>query len=590
MGNLTRREKRIVASHKVSEICRFIGDEVDEKRRCKILIETLRNLHPKYIYESERIFEQLCNRGKLPKNFCREIGREDNPVKVYPLAVSESADMVRDAAASDETALLTMYEWLQSDYAAAAMLSSLCRKNGVKFMEILVRARPGIICHLLQQGRGVYTPTLELLEKVAKHPPDSMFSLIISDILEDCAHSERWKEKANRILKIAGIVNPIAPLKETVRMDTAYFIGWGRGSYFSNPEDSQIQDLIGELSTLVTGVPTHGCILKSTKSCRHSLCELLRISRTVDLLMFLPQGVKRYRGHDIHQFNVAAFGLFFLDTHVRGNLTLGDYLASVHQDQFPDPCDVKKAWLLASLLHDHALPISHMFKIAPRIYDITGDENKYPKSYRDAVGNMQRALKLTYKDLFSRPLYSVYHKFATSSNDRTSSLKRLISEEMLKIGLCEVSENGFDHFDHGLLGAANITSRFKNTPLNKVVETSARAIAVHSLDYEKISISFKKDPLTFLLALCDELQEWGREIAVFPEILMDISSMVMGPFRIYDGKRFFGGDLHVFFRTLKNDDRTKFDLTLFDGDKKEFFKHGLHFDDPNALPQIHYGD
>jgi hypothetical protein len=590
MGNLTRSEKRIIASHKVSEICRFIGDEADEKRRCKILIETLRILHPKYIEQSERIFERLCSTDKLPKNFCGEIGRDDNPVKVCPLAVSEAADMVRDAAASDGTALLVMYDWLQSDYATAPMLSSLYRENGVKFMEILVREKPGIVCHLLQQGRGIYTPTLKLLEKVAEHPPDPILPLIISDILEDCAHSERWKEKANRILKIANIVNPVNPLMEIVRVDTAYFINWGHGNYFSNPEDSQILDLIGELSRLVTGSPTRECCLKSTTSCRHSLCEILRISRTIDLLMFLPQGVKRYRGHDIHQFNVAALGLFFLDTHVKNNIiSLGDYLASVHQDQFPNPCDVKNAWLLASLLHDHALPISHMFKIAPLIYDITGDEN-LPKSYRDAVENMQRALKLTYADLFSGPLHSVYHKFATGSNDRTPSLRKLISKEMLRIGLCGVTGDGFDHFDHGLLAATNMTSRFKNTPLNKMVETSARAVAVHSLHDKKISISFKKDPLTFLLVLCDELQEWGREIADFPEILMDISSMKIGRFDIRGGKRFFGNDLRISFRILKNDARTKFDPNLFDGGKKEFFKERLDFDDPNVFPPIYYGN
>jgi len=292
MGNLNRRQKRIVKSAKVHEICEFIVDEADEEKRCKMLIETLRTLSDEYSEQSASIFNRLCKANKLPKNFCREIGRDDNPRYVCTYVVTESANMTaRKALESDETALSTMYNWLQSDYAAAPMISSISRMNGTKLMEILVREEPRIVCHVLQKGSGIYDATVDLLEKVVQHPPDSMFFLMISDILEDCVHSERWKEKANRILKIAGIVNPVHPPREIVCVDTAYLMNWGQRSYFSNPGGSEIQDLTGELCKLVIGSPA-----------LESLHGILELSRTVDLLMFLPQGVKRYRGHDIHQF------------------------------------------------------------------------------------------------------------------------------------------------------------------------------------------------------------------------------------------------------------------------------------------------
>lgn len=580
MGDLTRLEKRIVKSAKVYRIFKFIADETDEERRCRKLVEALRILGDEYSEQSGAIFDRLCLENILPKSFCREIGRGNNPRCVCTYVVTESANItVRKALESDEAAFSTMYEWLQSDYAAAPMISSIFRENGTELMEILVREEPDVVCHLLQKGSGIYGATVDLLEKVArKHPSGSMFSLMISDILEDCIHSEHWRQKANRILKIARIVNPVHPPREMVRVDTAYLMNWAKRPYFSNPESSEIQDLIRELCKSVCGSPA-----------LESLHEILEPSRTIDLLMFLPQGVKRYRGHDIHLFNVTALGLFFLDTHVRNNLTLEGYIADAHIDQFPNPGDVKKAWLLTSLLHDHALPLSYMFKIAHRVYDITGDEN-LPQSYRDAVLRVQRALKLTYKALFSKPLLGIYSKFVTRSKEGPPKLGKLMSQEMARIGLCEVAGNGFDHFDHGVLAATNVTSRFKNTHLDKIVELSAKAVAVHNLSDKKIRISFKKEPLTFLLVLCDELQEWGREIAVFPEILMDISSMAIGRFLIDGGERFFQGDLRVSFRLLRNDDRTKFDPIFFSGKKKEFFAGRLEFDDPEAFPHVYYDD
>ena len=156
---------------------------------------------------------------------------------------------------------------------------------------------------------------------------------------------------------------------------------------------------------------------------------------------------------------------------------------------------------------------------------------------------------------------------------------------MLKIGLHGVAQNGLNH---GVLAAANITSRFRNAPIDKIVETSAKAIALHSLMDEKIS--FKKDPLAFLLFLCDELQEWGREIAIFPEILIDTSSITIERFHIDGGKLFFTDDLRVSFRFLTNTERlTRFDPRLFMEEKKAILDKKLDFDDSDAFPPIHCG-
>lgn len=570
---LNSRQKRIVGSAQVSKICEFIiRDAVDEETRCRMIIETIRLLSRQGNHvEAGDVIDELHKAKKLPKNFCTEIIREENLIAEVALASTEIT--ARQSLALDDTALSTMYCWLQSKN-AQDMLSTIIRVNGKKLMGILLKERPRIVCHLIQHGnRAVREDILNLLLTAAKDDT----SPIITDILETCVHSERWTEKGNRILEIARIVNPIDPPDSTradriIPVDTTYLMNWGRKRrYFLSPGNTEIQNLIGELCKLIKGSPALEC-----------LQNMLELNRTVDLLMFLPH--KRYRGHDIHQFNVATLGLLFLDIHVRNNQHLSDYLASSHQDQFCDPSEVEKAWLLTSLLHDHALPISHMFKIAPLIHKIREDRSR--KSYGKAVVKLQRALELTYFDLFSKPIRRVYKSFVRGSVDATVILEKLISKEMSKIRLHGVAQNGLDH---GVLAAANMTSRFKNAPIEKIVETSAKAIGLHNLMDEKIS--FKEDPLAFLLVLCDELQEWGREIAIFPEILIDTSSISIGKFHIDGGKLFFTDDLHVSFRFLTNTEKlTRFDPRLFMEEKKAILDKRLVFDDPNAFPPIHCDD
>lgn len=580
MWALSRRQKRIVKSGQVAEICKFIA-EADEETRCIMLVKTLR-IHKAQgrVDKSRDVIAQLDEERKLPKNFLGEMTREiigdDKPDAQL---VRQLADMTaRQLQAMDETALSAACDWLQSG-PAVTMLESFIDTNGKKLMEILIEKRPEIACHLLHQGKGVvFKDTLDLLTTVASSDPSKMVREAISDVLEDCVHSKRWTEIAKDILPIAKIVNPIAKSNGIIRVDTAYMMNWClQEQYFSNPTSMSIHDLIGELCELATCLPALEC-----------LDELMELNRMVDLVMFLDQGTKRYRGHDIHQFNVAALGLFLLDTHVKKNNSLKEYLVSVHQDQFSNPGDVQKTWLLASLLHDHAIPISHMFEIAPLICGML-EKKKCDELYKKALRAQRKTLWLTYKRLFSKRLSSVYRNFFESnSKDKEKHLEKLVSKEMSRIGLWEAAKNRFDQLDHGVLGAANIIGRFKNSPLDKNVENSAKAIAVHNL--KGVRISFRKDPLAFLLVLCDELQEWGREIAVFPKILIDVSSMMMEGFHTDGGKRFFTDDLRVSFRCLKNTEHTRFKKPVFDGQKKEFVKQRLDFDDCEAFPLIRFGE
>lgn len=448
-------------------------------------------------------------------------------------------------------------------------------------MENLMEKDPQIVCYLLHRRGEPKTITLHLLEKVAKHDERTVeISETMSDIFEDCVHSEGWTEIANQVFKIASILNPVHEPKEVVRVDTAYLMNWCKQkNLFSNLVPMNIQNLIGELGRPIMSSPDLQCF--------H---EILRLNRIVDLLMLLDQGIKRYRGHDIHQFNVAALGLFFLDTHIKDGRSLEDYLSEFYGEQFDEPLDIRKTWLLSSLLHDHALPIYHMFAITPHIFQrIRGGTRRAGKgratrdSYLNALRRFRTALELAYYDLLSDNLSRVYNAFKTDAENKEEVLKNLVSKEMSRIGLSKFAKN---RINHGVIGAANITSRFEGS-LDTNVEVLARAIGMHDMKEEPIS--FRKDPITFLLVACDELQEWGREVALFPEILMDIPSIKIGGFRIEDGKRFFTDSLNVSFRFLKGTKRvTRFDPTYFIEAKERFLENRLKFDAPDVFPKISF--
>jgi hypothetical protein len=77
------------------------------------------------------------------------------------------------------------------------------------------------------------------------------------------------------------------------------------------------------------------------------------------------------------------------------------------------------------------------------------------------------------------------------------------------------------HMDHGVVGAVNLLRTVetperlrKNFPEDKPLVEAAKAISIHNFKDELKSVQFEDFPLTFLLILTDELQEWARPVPV----------------------------------------------------------------------------
>lgn len=587
MYDLAPRLKQIAESGTLKEIRKVI-EETDEEQRS----ETLARMYRVKKNPAIEAFVRWADASrKLPKGILGVMTREiakDKKSPDIPLGSFLAKIAIRQIAIDDD-ALSAVCNLLHSNY-AALMFQYFFPSDEKRARNILIERRPEIICYVLHQRTGVpFGDAFHIMRLVGNEDPPQVVCDNISDILEDCVHSEQWIEFADDFLSIAKIVNPISRPNGAIRIDTSYMINWCLQNEYLKSTRKSIRNLIGELCF------SAGCAEIPALECLHKLME---VNRTVDLLMFLDQGPKRYRGHDIHQFNVAALGLFFLNTQIRKdglketyvseNDSLKSYLANEYKDQFGSPKDVERTWLLTSLLHDHAIPMGHMFGIAPMIRRITENED-IDKRYQKALGRLKDNVRATYRRLFSKDLIELYCEyFESADKDMMAFLDEFVSREIPKIGVSlELAKR--DLLDHGVLAAVNMTSRFGNEPLNIKVKNSARAIALHN--QKELPIKFSEDPLAFLLVLCDELQEWGREVTIFPEILIDISSLTIQGFDIDHGKRYLTNNMQVQFRSPKKfidrPPRTaQFQQAIFDGQKLDLFEKRLVFDKPEIFPKI----
>ena len=105
------------------------------------------------------------------------------------------------------------------------------------------------------------------------------------------------------------------------------------------------------------------------------------------------------------------------------------------------------------------------------------------------------------------------------------------------------------NLDHGIIGALHLLSLIerivKDEPWLKVEDflPAVTAIAKHNVRRREDRIEFDREPLAFLLALCDQVQEWRRprlSFAVAPQFLSallggtEIGGNLAGPFEVME--------------------------------------------------------
>jgi hypothetical protein len=401
---------------------------------------------------------------------------------------------------------------------------------------------PDIVSMLIKHpNRLVRSLTLSLLFKVSREAPSTMTEKISANTLFDAFLRETVSSNREEILEIQKIINP-CKLGEYLTLDTLSLVNWIR-------EKDNI--LLSGLDELLDSIQRK--YLSEIHAFSY-INNLMANSRTADKFASLVLST-RFREHEVHQLNVGVLGLLLLQVYVSPSETLKEYISNV-LDWLPK--DVEKAWLITSFLHDHARPIEFMLNKAPIIYR----QKSFP-DYHTHLDGLLDLFSPIEKNVFSESLRKIYNGLLDGEN-KLPDLESLISHEMGKIQFRHKIKRK-EILDHGVLAAINLTTTLRNindiyVDESEIVKTSARAMAIHNLASERVKL--KEEPIAFLLVLCDEMQEWGRETAG------EISSIRIGKFASKDGKIFFEETFKVYFEYPSSN---MLEFTNWNGEK---FKDG----------------
>jgi len=229
---------------------------------------------------------------------------------------------------------------------------------------------------------------------------------------------------------------------------------------------------------------------------------------------------KIYRDHYIHQFQV------FL---------LGTYIIDKFYDTFKKLKKPEISWLIAASFHDMAYPVQlydgwvrgffqKVFNVPIKLAQLELKSNFVDQSFLSCMGYLICSLYLFHKDetvkgnwiADKNELVQFFYQEITEGKNHCI----LSSMSLLKI----VQDTNFNKKNTIKKKISHGKDKFEDI-LKEVFVPSALAIALHDKEiWQKLrkesdkdnppkildNLEFEKDPLSFLLIFCDNVQEWGR--------------------------------------------------------------------------------
>jgi hypothetical protein len=332
----------------------------------------------------------------------------------------------------------------------------------------------------------------------------------------------------------------------------------------------------------------------SLKLCLHS-------SVNIDWLLYLSQ--KRYRDHSSHQLFVGVLGWFLLECILRkpGNdsgiietsQSLKQWISN-RLNLTEDELDI--AWWIASLFHDHAYPLAHMLQVTPSfIKDNDGlllEKTWNLLGFKDKVHSSQLIFEKLYSFKF---LEELYEAAKTTNEDRRKEIYKILKQRLTPEFFDDSEfDKNFDEgwYDHGILAAANLASltRVNEIEVSNILRQAVRAIAIHNGGLYPERVDIKKDPLAFLLILCDECQEWGRRVVVVDEAKPESRSIKLrGLIKKEADNYMIDNSLTIVFEYTDASflNKTGWSYPLFVNSKRNAFKR-LHISDDFPIKQINF--
>lgn len=265
---------------------------------------------------------------------------------------------------------------------------------------------------------------------------------------------------------------------------------------------------------------------------------------------------KFYRDHYIHQFQVFLLGLYIID--------------NLYEDFEKCKCERPEiSWLITSSFHDMAYPVqlydewsraffNRVFSVDIKLAHLELKSNFVDQSFLSCMGYLICSLLYLHTGERVQGNWLVDKKelvrffFAEITEIKNHCI--LSSMSLLKM----VQTLDFDQKNTIVKKIANGQAEFDDI-LNRFFVPSALAIALHDKQvWQKLrkesnkhepprileSIEFEKDPLTFLLIFCDNIQEWGRP-----------SKPAMGK----DGDR----EMKFYLKSIKDEFDAGLDITIW---------------------------
>jgi hypothetical protein len=274
----------------------------------------------------------------------------------------------------------------------------------------------------------------------------------------------------------------------------------------------------------------------------------------VRLDKFLQGYFPYYREHFVHQLQV---------------YLIGDYLISLIGSDFIDSNknDLRRSWLLASSFHDCAYPIQKFDDYMQYFFNECLSIEK--------LGALNLKTNYTEKSFSTSIEFIISYFFGNSPSLNTDSFNL-----MRTFFYSEITDNK----NHGVLGGLGLIKRFKRKKgtgslFNQVVLPASSAVLLHDdeiwqalsgmLDRSKrnkenediynlmplSNITLRNHPISFLLILCDNIQDWGRP-CVDEELkkVIDAADIRFKEIRKEDNKLF----IQLFFNHSSDPDCAKF--------------------------------
>jgi len=291
-------------------------------------------------------------------------------------------------------------------------------------------------------------------------------------------------------------------------------------------------------------------LLFNEEPLRYELINMLQQCKDLDIHLHLIE--KYYRDHFSHQFNVFGLGLLLLHSRIEESLSLKKYIANIYGlNDVDGERAVEQSWCVASLFHDHAIPLEYFLKKKQNASKIMQTNEINTK-----LSEVIKAIESATPDIYSHQLWD--------------NAEDIIKEISQNLELLSYDEKKW--YDHGLLAAVNLYKKFESK-FSEVpwLKHALRAIAQHNISSE---LKFEKDPLSTLLILCDELHEWQRPLFAEDKFVYPIKKIILNMRQRTEGEIEFPEQLRVYFVCSSRDklEKAKWQENIFLSAKEEAMK------------------